>query len=282
MSNHNDDQFLYRRKLSQPMAELLADPFSELTRKRHTALLIAATVTLLLSAGLVNVGEVGVAGITFTLNAPNLAKWLALTVTFYLLIVYLLGVRADWTIAKAKHWSPLGSIADVKAEMVEDHEARVRAGKERLQRLERLQGEQRKIEAEIRPRLDAISARYHEIESMLTPLIESTQVSSEELTRCCALARESTELCRSELTTWTELTGRLAPVEKAIKELVQSISLEPANSWWRERADIEPTIRDFSRLTQLRLVVEILFPAAYAAFALVWTVLHSGVLGGRS
>jgi hypothetical protein len=59
MSTHHDVEFLYRQKLSRPMADLLADPFSELTRKYHNALLITATITLLLSARLVSVTEVG-------------------------------------------------------------------------------------------------------------------------------------------------------------------------------------------------------------------------------
>jgi hypothetical protein len=154
MPTHKDDPFQHRRVLSQAMSELLADPFSELTRKRQVALLIAATVTALLAAGLLIVSEANFANVKFIAILPQLAKWLGFAVTAYLLIAYLLGVWADWAIANAKRWSPLASIEDMKAAMVSEIKDRNEAYIERKEKLERLQNQLHQIQGEIAASFD--------------------------------------------------------------------------------------------------------------------------------
>jgi hypothetical protein len=274
MSSGNDLKFLYRRSLSQPLSELLTDPFSELTRKRRATLLIAATVTLLLSAGLITLSEVGVADVKFTLSTPQIARWLAFTVTFYALIVYLLSARADWIIAKVRRWSRLASIADAKAKMVSDAEGRSQADLERKEEMERLKLKQQEIKAEMRVRFDEISARRKEIEASLESLPDIESASPEELEQITSLNYQKTELSLSHFAAWQEEDELLDPYRKAHSELAFAFSLEPTILMRAEQRDIEPQLSTFSRLTRLRLWVEILFTDTYAVFALFWTVLN--------
>jgi hypothetical protein len=268
--------FSYRRKLSQPMAELLADPFSELTRKRHTALLIAATVTLLLSFGLATVTKVDVAGAEFVLNAPQHAKWLACAVTLYLAAVYLLGVRADWAIAKAKQWSPFSSIEDVKSAMTLDKETQVRWKEEQLQKLKNLKDDRSKIKAEFQLKLDTISAQHQETAAEHEALVRGAyeeRVESEG--RRKSLMNELMELFRAGNAVRDELNMRLEPIDKNIQKLRVRISQNDRTVlWWNEKIDIDLTFKAFSDLTKLRLWLEILFPAGYAIFAIIWTILY--------
>jgi hypothetical protein len=91
----------YRESLGPAFSELLADQFSELTRKRQQALLVAATATLLLAAGLVTkAGEIDLF-LKVTLEL-SVAKWLAFVVTVYMLVTYLLGSSADLALANSK------------------------------------------------------------------------------------------------------------------------------------------------------------------------------------
>jgi hypothetical protein len=274
MATHKDFPFPHIRNLSRPMSELLADPLSELTRKRQPALLIAATIVLLLSAGLAKVSEVGVANFKFELKPPNLATWLAFAITGYLLISYILGAWADWSIAKAKRWSPLAKIGDVKAEMDADQKARTQADMALSEEAHRLRDELGKVEAEIQPRLDRNRNRQREVEDAISS-IKFASMSSEESAHLVRLAHESVELIRAASALHRESRDRTTPLVNRANEIVQSISLEPVQSMWAERGDIDATVRIFSRLTHLRLVFEIIFPAAYAVFALVWTGLHA-------
>ena len=275
MDKRRDDPLLYRRNLSQSMAELLADPFSEVTRKRQPALLISATVTLLLSAGLARVTEIGVANSKFSLELPQLATWLAFAVTVYLLSAYLIGVWADWAIGRVKRWSPLAAVSDVEAAMISDSNDRALANEARHQKIERLNNELRQIREEMDTRRGALSAREHEIEAALSSMPKVGSASFEENERCLSLAQESAEIVRSQSVLLQERSHREAPMIDAILELLPSSSLVPTVSMLNEHLDLKRALRTFSKLTELRLALEILFPAAYAAFALVWTILHA-------
>jgi hypothetical protein len=57
-------------------------------------------------------------------------------------------------------------------------------------------------------------------------------------------------------------------------ELLHSASLATTESasMWDERMDVDKTLSTFSKLTRLRLALEVLFPSVYAFCALVWTV----------
>jgi hypothetical protein len=255
MATHTDHSFPHLRNLSRPMSELLADPLSELTRKRQLALLIAATIALLLSAGLVKVKEVGFAEAKFELQLlPHLATWLAVAITGYLLISYILVVWADWAIAKAKRWSPFAKIGDVIAEI----DAEIQVDVAQSEEARRLKDELAKVRAEIQSRIDQNRNRQRE-----------------ESAHRDRLAHESVELIRTQTDLNREYMDRIAPIVKRMNELVESISDEPAQTKWAEREDINKTVGTFWRLKQMRLVLEVIFPAAYAVFALVWTVLHA-------
>ena len=147
MATHQD--YLFRKNLSRAMSELLADPFSELTRNRQIALLIAATIAPLLSSGLVKVKEAEVGGTKFELTAPHLAIWLAVAITGDLFISYILTVWADLSIAKVKRWSPLAKIGNVKAEIDADIKAQMEAATARSEEAIRLSDELDKIDGRV-------------------------------------------------------------------------------------------------------------------------------------
>ena len=86
--------------------ELLADPLSDLTRRRQGLLLIVASVTLLLSYAVVEPGSADVLGVNLKLERPDVLPALCGLVTAYFLVLYLLGVYADWSVRRVKLWSP--------------------------------------------------------------------------------------------------------------------------------------------------------------------------------
>ena len=86
---------------------------------------------------------------------------------------------------------------------------------------------------------------------------------------------ELRELFISSNLMWNELENRLDPIDKDIQELLEDISRDDRTPFLlKEKIDIDPTFKTFLNLTQLRLWLEIIFPAAYAAFAIIWTILH--------
>ena len=86
--------------------KLLADPLSDLTRRRQGLLLIVASVTLLLSYAVVEPGSADVLGVNLKLERPDVLPALCGLVTAYFLVLYLLGVYADWSVRRVKRWSP--------------------------------------------------------------------------------------------------------------------------------------------------------------------------------
>jgi hypothetical protein len=266
------DPLFYRRRLSGPLSELLADPFSELTRKRQTPLLIAASVTFLLSAGILTVQEADVGSIKFHLEVAQLAKGLAFWVTIYLLAAFVLGVRADWVIAKAKQLSPLASTADVMAAMKADTDAEFEAVKARAQRRKVLQDKMDKIQAEAQQQLDVIFARQRDI----LRKISSTEIEE------APLHPELLELENEQKLIRQQLEDRLSPLQTERDELFKRLAepgfLDPAIFMTVEREEIKTTLKTFSNLTRARLYIEALFPAIYAMIALAcavaWTLHH--------
>lgn len=164
------DAWQYRRQLSQPMAELLANPFSELTRKRHIWLIVAATTTPLLSAGLIKINEGEASGFKITASVPQVATWLAFSITGFLLIEYLLGVWADWAFAKARGWSLHAVVEDVEALIKKDATARREANLARQQEMKLRTERFKTAEQEFKTRTAPINARLEEIKSQLSGL----------------------------------------------------------------------------------------------------------------
>jgi hypothetical protein len=130
MTNSNDDPIWDLRRLSQPVTDLLAQPLSAPTRARQTALLVTASLALLLSMGLAKVDEVGV-GVTKLVASDvlqNIASWIAFAVTAYLLIIYLLDVRAEWIVANMRQFSARASLVDfnkaMQARLIEGEKAK--------------------------------------------------------------------------------------------------------------------------------------------------------------
>src|SRR5262245_46408734 len=107
--------------------ELLADPLTDLTRRRQALLLIAGSLTLLISYAVVKPGSSGtVLGVTITFTKPDVVPTLCGLVTAYFLIVYLLGVYADWTVRRVRQWAPLAVFNEITAKTALEVAARGR------------------------------------------------------------------------------------------------------------------------------------------------------------
>jgi hypothetical protein len=259
---------------------LLADPLSELTRKRQTALLLTATVGWLLSAGLVTVTELKAEDWAIHAEVPWLAKWLAFLITAYLLSVYLLGVWADWTIAKAKGWSPLASIENTKAAMTRELETWFETNSLWEEKAQQAINQKETIRQELNQRIDENRARSTAARAELDTLTEKgLSVSSEESNRKSALMKEVIELGTSLMALQKERYEKMAAptseFDEIIREWDEAIarqSTEVFQPMRDERKIIDKTIPEFSRLTRLRLILEIWIPSAYAASALIVTV----------
>jgi hypothetical protein len=204
-----------------------------------------------------------------------IAKWLAFATTIYLLIIYLISVRADWAISKVKRWSPLASVADTKAAMKADEKARSEADSKRKEEIESLRTVKNKIRSEMRTQLDEITSQIEEVWADLKSMPGIESATPQELELRDSLYRKKTELLHKQFITWQEMENRIDPFIEAMDDLANEFSLKPTISMREERADIEPKLLLFNRLTRLRIVVEIVFPAAYAVFALAWTFYES-------
>lgn len=246
MTNSNDDPIWDLRRLSRPVTDLLAQPLSAPTRARQTALLVAASLALLLSTGLVKVAEVGV-GVTKLVASDalrqHIASWIAFAVTAYLLIIYLLDVWAEWMVANMRQLSDRASLDDFNKAM----QARL------------IEGEKVK-----KDRIASLSSQVTRIlaEMNIDPPAPAEQAPSDEPFRLSEPARAE------------ELARRLA-------DAMQSLEKEPAEL----PADLVSAVEigfaytkkmssTAERLMTARLVLEILFPIAYALFALGWTLGH--------
>ena len=272
MATSKNDSLLYRRTLSQPLSELLADPLSELTRTRQTALLIASSVALLVSTRLATIGEIGAGGVKLTLNAPQLAKWLAFAVTCYLFIAYLLGAWADWLIAETKGWSPLASIADVKAAMQADEDSLTEANKFWAEKLKVVAPQVDQTTKEMQAKLHHLYAQADQVEAALSSLPQIGSASSEERERRRSLEREQRELNTAMTTASNELDNRLAPLMAVVDEVNKRNSWSVRLAMSEEKEDLTNKLSTYSILTRLRLLLEIIFPIIYALFALIWTL----------
>jgi hypothetical protein len=266
-----NESFEYRRNLSQPLSDLLADPLSPLTRTRQTTLLTAATVTLLLVFGLATVAKVSGGNAELVLSTPHVARWLAWAITLYLLIAYVLGVWADWAIAKAKRWSPLASIDDVKTAMHQDQQSRINADRYWTDKIDRLVIERDSIQAEKKGRMDPLFARSGEIELELSSLPEPQSTSSE---RRRTLEREWPVVTNTLSAAMKEFDSRLAPVMSALDEAARHLSLDPFLSMLKEQDALTESLKTFSTLTQYRLILEVVFPVAYGLLALLLAMWH--------
>jgi hypothetical protein len=85
---------------------LLTDPLTDLTRRRQTLLLIAGTITLLISFAVVEPGPNNtVFGIGLKLTQPAVVGDLCAAVTVYFLILYGLGTYADLVVRRVRLWT---------------------------------------------------------------------------------------------------------------------------------------------------------------------------------
>jgi len=108
----------------KPLADLLSDPFSEVARERQKALLVSASISLLLSTGLASFSEFGTGEAKFAFISPRSANHVFLFVTGYLLIIYVLAAWADWSIALVRNRSAESLLKELEATMKADEKNR--------------------------------------------------------------------------------------------------------------------------------------------------------------
>jgi hypothetical protein len=275
MPTSGDVSFRYRRRIADPMAALLADPFSELTRTRQTMLLSMTTITWLLFAGAVTITEAESHGLK--IQNVTFANWLAFFLTAYLLIVYLLSVSADWAMAKAKRWSPLGSLEDAKHAMTTARDNRIRVNEARTGKMQSLADQMETITKERQPGIDEAAARYRAARVEQTSLTKKIgSLSPEERARLSAVLHETLELDRSVQALRQERDDKVSTLQHDFDEMMFDQSWEWAGPILAEQVDIDKMVSQVSRVTRQRLILEIMFPSAYAILALcgtlVWTL----------
>jgi len=251
MADRNDFPIVYRRRLSEPLGELLSDSLSELTRERQTALMIAASVALLLSFGLATLGDVDTGLVKLNLSVAESARWLVFAVTGYLFVDYLLGVVADLLIARVKRWSYLGSIADVKGAIQDDVKQRIASGKVLKEQLIELQGQQATIRAEWK-----------------------ASVGVYEPTSLWAIGEEIDLLQKYGSEKAGPFLERMIPISKKMNELTAHIPADDIPGMLYEQRQLTANLDWYVRLRRSRLAWEVVFPLSYGLFALVWTATH--------
>jgi|SRR5215467_5146493 len=137
------------------------------------------------------------------------------------------------------------------------------------ERNRRLLDERNKIEAEMQAKIDRIHQQREIADAAMSGLPKDEEAFRRGLS---ALAKESEEAFDAEWAERQELEDRTAPIDKVLLAWPDLGPLEESGSVGSQRENLDRSIGTFSRLTKLRLVLEIIFPAAYAVFALVWTV----------
>jgi Skp family chaperone for outer membrane proteins len=254
------------------MSELLADPFSEVTRSRQHGMLIAASVSLLLSAGVATLHEVGPEEIKLTFSAPELVIWISAAVTFYFLITYCLGVFADTMLSRAKQWSPLASIAEMEATMDIEHDLRRTA----LADLTAAVAESPSA-TEVTANIDAVwnkhVGRIDEIRGALKALPPVSTASDADNQRRLALRKalaDLNEAVRIEMNHAND--SRISENSKKFHEASAHLNVDRILPDWEERTQMMRTLRTSSLIARLRLGIEIVLPTTYAMIALIWSI----------
>jgi len=244
--------------VGRPLLDILADPFSGVTRGRQISLLIAASVSWLLSMGLAKVAEVALGDSKFHLNGPpQLPVWLAFAVTLYLLVTYCLYVATDLTMANTKYRWTQETIGDVVATSQKLSTAAQNALQDRVASL---LAEQAQIRAEWSAKLEQKRARIKEIYSSLDAVRSAP----------AELLDELSKLEESERAISDELVNRTIAYAQAIEKTPTEADITRAAMTQFDL--VIGTLSRFRMLKKWRRWLEIVFPIAYAALALLWTL----------
>jgi uncharacterized membrane protein SpoIIM required for sporulation len=251
MAVKDEHPLIYRRRASEPLVELFNDLLSDVTRTRQTALLIAASVAMLLSLGLATLGDVDAGLVKLDLHAAQYARWIVFWVTMYLFIAYILGVVADLLIARFKGWSAFASIKDVEAAIESDVKQRKEEGKVLLPKWIELQEQHAKVRREWK-----------------------ASVGIHEPTNLWALGEEIDLLQKYGSEKAQPFLDRLLPIRDEMNKLTKHIPADDIPDMWYEQRQLKGNLDLYVRLRLARLAWEVAFPVAYAVFALVWTATH--------
>ena len=238
--------------------KLLADPLSDLTRRRQGILLIVASVTLLLSYAVVAPGSAEVLGVNLKLERPDVLPALCGLVTAYFLVLYLLGVYADWSVRRVKLWSHYVAFKRFSSATESDKAEKGNVARTHLSSLasaectmESLSEELARKTRQLEEQLDALG----DDEELAPAINKVTMKSARTLIRDIRDAhfKRMQEASRQSEETLEAFPG-FKPIEITQDEIKEILV--------RER-----------RITRVRLAVEILVPSALGIMAVVRTLL---------
>jgi hypothetical protein len=269
----------YREKLSGPLSELLADPFSELTRTRQTALLIAATISLLVSSGIAQIREVGAGDAKLIFPDSQMFTWVSAIVTTYFLITYVLGVIADSMVARTKQWSPLASVAEVQAAIEQEEDVRQKGFEEAKVALKDIVGPSvQEVLAEIDAIWNKRAKRITEVRAALKALPPSSAASAQQNERRATLRKELSDLneaAQKEVEKASEARSARDQAAWQKYEVARDhVAIDRVVSTVLTKQDLTKTLNISAILARARLAVEIIFPITYAVAAIVLIIYH--------
>ena len=98
MAEINSSEFMTR--ISEPGKGLLADPISEVTKRRQVHLLISSVITILLSNGILIFEEGSLAGLNFSTQKSNDLVLISGLVCCYLFVMYSFYLYRDWKLTR--------------------------------------------------------------------------------------------------------------------------------------------------------------------------------------
>ena len=234
--------------------KLLADPLSDLTRRRQGILLIVASVTLLLSYAVVAPGSAEVLGVNLKLERPEVLPALCGLVTAYFLVLYLLGVYADWSVRRVKLWSRYVAFKRFGPAIERDKTGKgnvVRAHVSSLaseeSTMESLSGELARKTRQLEEQLDALGDDEEPAPAINKVMMEAARTLIRDIHD--AHFKRMQEASRQSEETLDPLPG-LKPIEITRDEIEEALV--------RER-----------RITRVRFAVEVLVPSALGIVAVV-------------
>ncbi len=237
----------------KPLVDLLSDPFSEVARERQKALLVCASISLLLSTGLARFSEFGTEAAKFAFISPRSANQVFFAVTLYLLIIYLLAAWADWSVALVRKRSAEDLLKRLEAAMSSDE-------KERQAAAVTLASKMWDLSTELSDLSDKHFAVTIPLAKEIDDLAEAERYHLPSQERVTMQARLD-ELNRS-------FRERSGAISQQIDILHKQNTLHEMVERMQDMGFIRQSKAKVPRVTRARIIIEIVFPAAYGISAI--------------
>jgi len=283
MKDKGEDYYRVLRRLRRPLSKLAEDPYTELTRKRQTSLLIVASLAILLAFGWAAMpsGATGAAGAeakaaevgkgdAANANEPKYEGWpfvlkvntrtamvLADIATGYLLVMFLLGARSDQALSRCGLLSPFAPVKELARAANELQ----RTFDEEMRAIHAISDEMGRSSLECRRELQSLVARQSEIMEKLRCEQDPT---------LHAMLQHDLDTVRNaavEAVQKDSVSGR-ASVDRllALQESGFVVAGDLASAE-RDQETARRMLEEYWNLARYRFNLEVLLPSAYAIFA---------------